>query len=102
MTEERLGCCVPYCRRTFKRDGAREIICGKHWRAVPQAMKARRRQLLRRARKVERLLMRPAIIHRGRVTWIKGGPRDQIAQALWDRCWQQCKAAAIEAAGGIA
>lgn len=40
MAADRLACLVPGCRRTFKDDGSTEVICGRHWRAVPKVMRA--------------------------------------------------------------
>lgn len=48
MSDDRLPCVVPFCRRTAARErypGASEWICGKHW---PQT-RARLRRLYRRA-----------------------------------------------------
>ncbi len=100
---DRIPCCVPYCRRTASRTkfvDSEEIICGPHWRAIPAPIRARRRQLQARARKVERLLMRRGFRHKpGLVTKVDGMQR--AFDRLWARHWEQLKAAAIETAAGV-
>lgn len=40
--DDRIPCCVPFCRRSAKRDaGVSEIICGKHWRLADQDLRRR-------------------------------------------------------------
>lgn len=61
MTEKRTNCFNPPCRRTFKYqegDETREVVCGKCWKLLPQALrqeykhlKARRLKITRRLRK---------------------------------------------------
>lgn len=81
--EDRLSCCVPFCRRTIARSrlpaGAAEWICGKHWPAVPRHLKRRKRQIERIAKRT------------GRPT----------ACRLAGLIWQRCKAVAIERAMGL-
>lgn len=73
MNPDRVGCSVPFCRRTFKRvHEHEEVICGKHWRLAPKRWR-RRVTLFRR---------------RGRVDLVRRG-------------WEQCLRYIIEAAGGI-
>lgn len=100
---ERIPCCVPFCRRTASRTkfaASEEIICGPHWRAIPEPVRARRRQLKARARKVERLLTRRGFRHKpGLVTKVDGMERS--FDRLWSRHWDELKAAAIEAAAGV-
>jgi hypothetical protein len=78
----RLQCCVPFCRRTIKREGRpdfAEWICGKHWRLLPQ----KRRKVYGRVMKA----------------WRRYRSADGVARA--DRLWFRLKRQAIEAAGGI-
>lgn len=80
---DRIGCCVPYCRRTRKNDfrpGA-EWICGDHWRLID---KARRR-----------------VWGRIRGRWRRFGP-PAAADAIATRLWAALKRQAIERAMGIA
>lgn len=58
----RIPCCIPGCRRTFKRepDDAEEVrvICGRHWRMADTRLRNRHKQLLRRYRKLDRMWAR--------------------------------------------
>lgn len=89
----RIGCCVPFCRRTAKADGVSEIICGKHWRAAD-------RQLARAYKRLQRDLDRAmerdpddcTETERNRVA-----ARYRVAEAMWEKIKRQ----AIEAAVGI-
>lgn len=76
----RVGCLVPGCRRTFKRDSAEEyeIVCGKHWRLAPRAMRA-------------------DVTRVGRLFKRKDTP---ALRALYDRHWQRVKAEILAAAAG--
>lgn len=59
MTDDRIPCLNPRCRRTAPADRyapATEILCYKCWRTLPRAMRDGLRRLERRARKVERLI----------------------------------------------
>lgn len=47
----RIACCVPFCRRTAKREAFTEIICGKCWRKAPKARRQVYSRLLRRYRR---------------------------------------------------
>ncbi|MFC2248798.1 hypothetical protein ACETRX_04155 [Labrys portucalensis] len=92
----RLRCCIPFCRRTFADDGSSEVICGKHWRQAPKAWRRRHTKFLRRYRKH----------HGDRLYWDYPAGSEQRRDCrrlaiLVDRLWDRCKAAAIEAAGGI-
>lgn len=55
---DRIGCCIPGCGRTFKREaGDAEdvlIMCGRHWRMGDVAMRNRHKQLRARARWFDR------------------------------------------------
>lgn len=85
----RIGCLVPFCRswRGDRKDdpirGGMEWICGVHWSLVPRRLKRRRAQLRRIA---------------SRTTDAARLRRIDLADR---RLWQSCKAAAVEAAGGI-
>lgn len=78
---DRLLCCVPFCHYTrHNREGFSEWICRRHWMMVPKRWRRWYGIARRRARKFDILV-------------------DQNrANSIWDKC----KAAAIEAAGGIA
>lgn len=49
---DRLSCCIPGCRRTFKRtpkDGANVVtMCWRHWRMGDERLRARHKQLRKR------------------------------------------------------
>lgn len=99
----RIACCVPFCKRTASRakfGECTEIICGKHWRMIPNKVRARRKQLARRKRKVERLALRKSIRDKKTFGVQMWSIRCYFKKA-WDREWEACKGAAIEAAGGI-
>lgn len=96
---ERLACCIPHCRRTFKQDRAgtpwpegMEVMCGKHFRMASDDLRARRRKV----RKLWRKAMALA----------EGTPhREQMLSVLarWDAdLWQLGKIQVTEKAAGIA
>lgn len=76
---DRIGCCVPFCRRTTKRPEFDEWICGDHWQAIP---KEARRVYGRRVRRWRRY----------------HSHADGLAAS---RLWRWLKRQAIEAAGGL-
>ena len=97
--EDRIPCCVPFCRRTASRakfPGCTEIICGKHWRMAPQVWRRRRSKLERMYKK--RFGNNPPWMYPGgspnRLAAVK---LDHLIHALWERC----KHRAIESAAGI-
>lgn len=66
--DERVPCLNPRCRRTAPRDkygDSMEIVCGKCWKLLPQAVRDRYRALRRRERRllrrIDRLVARKAI-----------------------------------------
>lgn len=76
---DRIGCCVPFCRRTRANPGFTEWICGKHWAVIP---KVRRR-----------------VYGRLKGRWRRfGDPKDRSRS--W-RIWDRLKRQAIELAVGI-
>lgn len=85
---DRIACCVPFCRCTVARakfPNATEVICAKHWRIVPPALKRQRRSWERVARKM----------------LLSSHP---YAEKAWNRAghgWDLCKAKAIEISAGI-
>lgn len=98
----RIGCCVPFCRSTRgDRNGdplvrGMEWVCSKHWRMVPRRDRAR---LSRAYRWYSRRFGENASW-----TYPAGSPNRISAVRYgrhWRRCWERCKRAAIEAAGGI-
>jgi hypothetical protein len=101
MKPGRIPCIVPFCRCTAaqtKHPGATEIICAKHWRRVPRALKARKRKIVRLLEKAEAVVTREI---RGLRIDVSDEKRKRAAhRAAW-KVWDRCKAAAIDAAGGI-
>lgn len=97
MTSDRVACVVPFCRRTAKRTHAdQEVICGKHWRQVPEA---RRRAYSRLLRAYRRRFGSNAFW-----TYPPGSPLRLECLALARRCdviWTAIKKAAIERAAGL-
>lgn len=64
---DRIACCIPACRRTFKAEAAgdaREIMCGRHWRMADQRLRERHKRMRKRDRKIGRLLQRKVIQQR--------------------------------------
>ena len=56
MSDLRTPCLNPSCRRTFKAEpGVDTVVCGKCWKLLPQAWRARDRQLRRRDRLIVRM-----------------------------------------------
>lgn len=55
---ERIGCCIPGCGRTFKREPSDSadgiIMCGRHWRMGDERLRSRHKQLRKRVRWFER------------------------------------------------
>jgi len=83
MNAERIRCCVPFCGRTFSREKVgfpREIICGKHFRAIGPRTKQQYRGINRKLKK-----------------W----PDDERLFRLHDLNWRRAKRQAIEAAAGL-
>lgn len=76
---DRITCCVPFCRRTYRNDkDFREWICHKHW-----PLAGRRLRWLYAAWKRRRR---------------RGHPE---APAKCRELWERCKARAIETALGL-
>lgn len=93
---DRLACCVPFCRRTRRKETYNEWICAKHWAAVPVTLRKRKALMYRRYRK-----------QFGNTPYWKypAGSPDRIEAVRLDRLcrvtWERCKVAAIEKAAGI-
>lgn len=94
---ERLACCIPFCRRTFRNDkkgtpwqAGMEVMCSKHYQTAPLDLRQRDRQLRRLLRKAERLLngRKRHVLGRRIVTW------------QWE-CFAKIKLAVTERAAGI-
>lgn len=102
---DRLSCCVPFCRRTLRNEkGYGEWICAKHWPLVPRSMKRRRRQQVRRVKKLKHMWVhdpefQARIENSGR--YLKYCAALQRAYQASYAAWDECKRAAIEAAAGI-
>lgn len=59
MIEARTPCINPRCRRTFKADdGGGEVVCGKCFRMVPEAVRKEHRGYWREIRKWDRRIKR--------------------------------------------
>ncbi len=76
---ERLGCCVPFCRRTTRRVEFAEWICGNHWRLVGKPQRQAYGRLMRHWRRYH---------------------RDTDGRRA-DRLWRRLKAIAIHRAMGL-
>lgn len=97
----RISCCVPFCRHTRglrKGETAlpNEWVCGKHWSMVPKKHRARLSRALRWYRR--------RFGDNGYWTYPPGSKQriSAIRYAKhWSKCWELCKRAAIETAGGL-
>lgn len=61
---DRVNCCIPDCRRSFKAEVAEPhefIMCGRCWRSADPALTRRHKTVQRRSVKALRLLQRNAI-----------------------------------------
>ena len=81
----RIPCCVPFCARStaaarLDAKGHDEWLCRDHWRLVGRRTK---------------------VLVRGYGRRIDRGTADAMDRMLLGKWWQQAKAEAIEAAGGI-
>jgi hypothetical protein len=77
---DRINCCVLGCRRGSRKFPNGELICGRHWRSVPRAIRRRFRDLEKIAR---------------------AAPDDRGAEIDASYAWDRCKIAAVEADAGI-
>ena len=98
--DDRLKCCVPFCRRTTRGQDYGEWICGPHWRAVPRATRA---DLFAAKRDLRKVLLTVPL---AREYWkLPPGSPDWLraARAWWahDDAWKACKTLAVENAFGI-
>jgi hypothetical protein len=78
----RIRCINPTCRRTAAQDkhpGSSQIICGKCWRAIPDRMRMRWRQLHRRWKRIERTMRKRST---DSTTWNRIVER---LESAWDR-----------------
>lgn len=86
MTEARTPCINPRCRRTFKADDCgSEVVCGKCFRTLPQAVRAEHRGYWREIRKWDRRIKRTG--DELKITRMRA-IRDRISWRLslhWDR-----------------
>lgn len=58
---DRTPCINPRCRRTFKREGDdSEVVCGKCFRTLPEAVRNEHRDYWRQIRKWDRRILRTA------------------------------------------
>lgn len=105
MKADRIPCCVPHCNRTAaasKHPESEEIICAKHWRRIPLAIRRYRKTLDRRGQKL-------VAAHDKRLRGLTSFTEADLAfdrriceacavvDRLWARNWQRCKSAAIGA-----
>ncbi len=66
---DRICCINPNCRRTAAQDKfprSSRIICGKCWKALPERMRRRHKQLNARDRLLERLMKKQGFSHEAR------------------------------------
>lgn len=107
----RIPCCIPFCRRTASQERnpeSSQIICGKCWRRISMATRARYRQLARRQRRLLARFEREVVAHEQGRSYMTPERQDQwemIRQRLFDlmdRNWAQCRREAVERHGGIA
>jgi hypothetical protein len=107
----RVPCCVPFCRRTTRRDDeTTEWLCGKHYQTVPKAWRRVRTRAKRRHRlAIEAGVLRlPGPNETGfRVNGLWRTYDDaayaelvSASRANW-RTWRRCKRHAIERATGL-
>lgn len=83
---DRICCINPSCRRTAPRDKfphSSGIICAKCWKALPEHMRRRHKQLNGRNRVLDRLVNKPAFSPDARrPQWVR---LDRNFRALWAR-----------------
>jgi hypothetical protein len=88
---DRISCCIPGCRRTFKRDTPDSIImCGRHWRMGDEAMRNRHKQLRKRVRwfarrwhyRQRKIEASPQLYDKFHDAWYRAGV---AANAMWHR-----------------
>lgn len=94
---ERLACCIPHCRRTFRNDKKLTpwpegtwVMCGKHWRSAPRDLILRERRLRRTLRRIRTLKDQKR--------------REGLENVVWrwlDALWNKIRTAATERAMGI-
>lgn len=61
MSDARNPCINPRCGRTFKADdGSDEVVCGKCFRTLPEAVRSEHRRYWREIRKWDRRILRTA------------------------------------------
>jgi len=93
---DRISCCVPFCRRTFRKLDHVEVVCGKHWRLVSPVLRRRKAKLYRMYRK--------RFGDKGYWEFPPGSEKRIEAIRLDRLCgeiWKRCRNQAIERAGGI-
>lgn len=89
---ERTPCCIPGCKRTFRADQMKdssEAMCGRHYRTIDDRLIQRHKQMFKRMRKIDRLIMRKAIQNRvvRRNTMDATEARfHRIASKVWAAC----------------
>lgn len=85
MPADRIPCINPRCRRTFKAEGdGGEVVCGKCFRTLPQAVREEHRRYWREIRKWDRRILRTS--DNFKIDRMKA-IRDRIAERLarhWD------------------
>ncbi len=94
---DRISCCVPFCRRTYRNDeGYAEHLCGNHWRLADKYLRRRRGKLEHRYRRK----------FGNTAFWeYPAGSPERLEAVKLDRicgkAWEACKKQAIERAAGI-
>lgn len=100
---DRIKCIIPFCKRTASAEkfaGSDEIICGKCWRYVTPATKRHRQLLKRRSKRIDRLLMRRAILSRPGCAE-QMGRLEELFGLAHAKNWERCKQEAIGNRAGI-
>lgn len=94
MTSERIGCCVPFCRRTRSMAGSAvdEWICGQHWKLTDHTLRAGFFRWEQRAKRVR--MESPSTLGKGQRLL-------RIKSVIWHRYWERLKKQAIERSAGL-
>lgn len=91
---ERIHCCVPECRRSFRRsdvdDVHAEVMCGRCYRTVDRRLLERHKVLQRRAHKVEKLA-RMKLISRKASFWIQIDSLTGLFRRSFAKSWAAIK-----------
>jgi hypothetical protein len=87
----RIGCCIPGCRRTYPKQADvddYQVMCGRHWRTIDLPLRERHKQMKKRSRRIDRLLMRKTILARRQVRGVD--KLERIFLTAMARAWSGC------------